>query len=77
MKYVIFQTGETVLFAESVTHAFVAGSRPVRSAGFCVLETNRNRFDEIRAKAICYGGSDSLGVTSRPEDAEYISAMWI
>ena len=77
MKYVIFQTGETVLFAESVTHAFVAGSRPVRSAGYCLLETKRNQFDDIRANVICYGGSDSLGVTSRPEDAKEIAAMWI
>ena len=68
MKYVIFLNGEVCVFPESVGHNFIAGGRPVRSAGFCRIETFRDTFDDVRATVSVWGRSDTLNVNSNPDD---------
>ena len=68
MKYIIFLNGEVCVFPETVGHNFIAGGRPVRSAGFCRIETYRDDFDDVRAKVSVWGRSDTLNVDSNPSD---------
>lgn len=66
-----------LVFADNLNHADVAGWKPVRSAGFCCIETSRNRFDDIVvANCGCYGKSESLGVTSLPDDSDYVREVF-
>lgn len=41
MKYIIFDNNEAVIFSDTTSHKSIAGERPVRSAGFCSVETYR------------------------------------
>ena len=75
MKYIIFEDGAAVLFADSNNHRDIAMTRriPVRSAGFCRIETARNQFDDIVVRTVqCYGRSDTLQVNSDPVNDEPI-----
>ena len=77
MKYVRFMDNSVLVFADNLNHADVAGWKPVRSAGFCCIETSRNRFDDIVVSNCgCYGKSESLGVTSLPDDADYVREVF-
>ena len=77
MKYIIFQDNSAVIFSESISHKSIAGDMPVSSAGFCQIETYRNQFDDIRAKASCWGKSDSLGIAAFPSDNKIIERIFI
>lgn len=74
-KYVLLDMsiGGTVIiiFPPVVSHADVAkgfhGSEAV-SAGFV-------RFDESKQELICYGKSESLGLSSDPEDSVYANYL--
>lgn len=77
MKYIVFEDGGTIVFAESKDHSHMAGNRPVRSAGFCWVETMRNQYDDLVFKdCVCYGRSDSLNVDSHPEDKDFIREVF-
>lgn len=76
MKYVIFQSGDAIIFGDFASHKDMAGNRPVMSAGFCMVETFRNQFDDIRAKVSVWGKSDSLHVESNQRDSEVLAAIF-
>ena len=76
MKYIIFESGAAVIFSDSTSHDAIADKRPVHSAGFCVVETYRNEFDDVRAKVLCYGKSESLGKTCQPGDEETLKRIF-
>ena len=76
MKYIVFKDESCVIFPDSTSHNEMAGNKPVSSAGFCIVETYRNNFDDIRANVSCYGRSDSLNVESNPQDNKIISRMF-
>lgn len=76
MKYIVFENGDAIIFADSMDHKFTANDRPVRSAGFCQIETFRNQFDDIRAKIACYGESLSLNKKSQPDDHLILERIW-
>ena len=76
MKYIRFMDNSVLVFADNLNHADVAGGKLVRSAGFCRIETSRNRFDDIVVNCGCYGKSESLGVTSLPDDADYVREVF-
>ena len=76
MKYIVFQDESSILFSESQSHLCMAGWKPVKSAGFCLIETYRNDFDDIRARVSCYGESTTLGVKSNPEDSKILEGLW-
>ena len=50
MKYIVFENGGAVLFGNELSHKDVADNRRVKSAGFCIIETGRNSFDDIVLK---------------------------
>lgn len=79
MKYIVFENGGAVLFGNELSHKDVAGNRRVKSAGFCVVETGRNSFDDIVLKTCsCFGYSESLGVEAHPcEDEQEIARVFI
>ena len=76
MKYIIFESGAAVIFCDSTSHDEMAGEKPVASAGFCIIETYRNEFDDIRARVSCYGKSESLGKTCQPGDEEILKRVF-
>lgn len=76
MKYIIFENGEPVIFPDTLSHREVAGNRPVRSAGFCAIETYLNQFDDLRAMATVWGESTSLGKKSDEKDEDIIESIW-
>ena len=53
MKYIRFMDNSVLVFADSLNHADVAGGKLVRSAGFCRIETSRNKFDDIVVNCGC------------------------
>lgn len=78
MKYIVFENGGAVLFGDELSHKDVAGNRRVRSAGFCIVETGRNSFDDIVLKTCsCFRHSESLGVKAHPcEDEQEIAHVF-
>ncbi|MFA5036146.1 MAG: hypothetical protein WC479_03125 [Candidatus Izemoplasmatales bacterium] len=64
MKYIIFNNKYPVLFSDEVTHCDVSieGMKPT-SAGHFKIKT--------------FGVSESLGLSSRPEDGKLISMLLI
>lgn len=73
MKYVIFQDNSVILFSELDDHKKMAAGRPVKSAGFCSFETERDQFDDIRcANVTVWGFSMSLDVGRLPGDEDII-----
>lgn len=76
MKYIIFSDESAVIFADEASHKFIAGDKPVRSAGFCRVETYRNEYDDICAKISCWGKSDSLGVGSILLDEQILERIF-
>ena len=76
MKYIVFQDGSAIIFADSMNHNYMANEKPVKSAGFCQIETYRNQFDDIRAKISCFGESTTLGVKADPNDAQILESLW-
>lgn len=78
MKYIVFSDMTACIFGNHVSHKAMAANRPVKSAGFCMLETTRNSFDDIRlGYCSCFGRSDSLGVESDPEDSKILEEMFM
>ena len=76
MKYLVFQDETAVVFANLISHREMA-VKPVRSAGFCRIETTRDEFDDIVARVSCWGESATLGVKSHPEtDEKTIAVMF-
>ena len=76
MKYIVFQDESAIVFSDSLSHKEVAGNKPVQSAGYCVVETYRDKYDDIRAKVSCYGDSTSLGVGSLESDNDTVARMF-
>ena len=76
MKYIVFQDNSAIIFADSMNHNYMANGRPVKSAGFCQIETYRNKFDDIRAKISCFGESTTLGVKADPNDNQILESIW-
>lgn len=77
MKYIVFEDGSAIVFAENQDHIKMANNKPVRSAGFCWVETTRNQYDDLVFKdCVCYGRSDSLNVDSRPDDKDVIREVF-
>lgn len=76
MKYIVFENSEAVIFSDTIGHDEVAGNKPVKSAGFCSIETFRNQFDDTRARVSVWGESTSLKKKSNPEDIYNISRIW-
>lgn len=76
MKYIIFENGEPVIFPDTLSHKEVAGNHPVKSAGFCTVETYLNQFDDLRAMATVWGESISLGKKSDDKDEDIIESIW-
>lgn len=89
-KYILFPAEspflcETpVLFPPWLEHAVVAAGLSQRmnglpapvSAGFVKLSVERwNGSGNEKVCALCYGSSDTLNLSSRPQDAEFIEAM--
>jgi hypothetical protein len=77
MKYLIYDRGDVfvpVIFPELINHdtisAKVSGS--VVSAGFCSV---KNNLDKNQNEWFVWGKSVSLGISSRPEDAQIITTM--
>ena len=76
MKYIVFEDQSAIIFADCYDHKNMANGRPVKSAGFCTIETYRTAFDDIRASISCYGESLTLHVTSNPYDKEILADIW-
>ena len=77
MKYIVFTSGEAILFADRCDHKFMAQGRPVRSAGFVRVETKRNRYDDVVVGSCdCYGYSHSLGVGCMEGDSERVKEIF-
>ena len=76
MKYIIFENNTAVIFSDTTSHKSIAGERPVRSAGFCSVETYRNEWDDIRANISVWGYSSTLKKKSDPEDALILKEMF-
>lgn len=76
MKYIILNDNTPVIFPDTASHDFIAANRRVRSAGFCMVETYRNQFDDIRAKVTTWGRSESLNIDSSPEDASILERLF-
>ena len=76
MKYIVFQDNSAIIFADSMNHNHMANGRPVKSAGFCQIETYRNQFDDIRAKISCFGESITLGVKADMNDNQILESIW-
>lgn len=79
MKYVAYESEggrqDVVLFPADVAHDTIAeaigknfGAGAVLSAGFVIFH---NKAGIVRAKT--YGGSTSLGINSRPGDAQLVA----
>ena len=66
LKYIVFDTGEFVVFSKHIMHAdiFVSGHKPV-SAGF-VVGLPGDKFK-------CTGRSESLDLNCRDEDTDLIN----
>jgi hypothetical protein len=54
----------------------MANGKPVKSAGFCQIETYRTQFDDIRAKISCFGESTTLGIKADPNDNQILESIW-
>ncbi len=76
MKYIVFRDESCAIFPDSTSHKEIAGNKPVKSAGFCIVETYRNNFDDICANVSCYGKSDSLNIESSPNDNNILCRMF-
>lgn len=76
MKYIVFQDNSAIIFADSMNHSYIANGRPVRSAGFCQIETYRNKFDDVCAKISCFGESTTLKVKADPNDNQILESIW-
>ena len=63
MKYIVFEDRTAVIFAESVSHKFIAGDRLVHSAGFCSIAVHETDFG-THVGISTYGRSDSLNKDS-------------
>ena len=77
MKYIVFEDDTAIVFADSSSHKAMAGTKPVRSAGFCLIETHRNAFDDVRAKVSVWGESTTLNKKSNPQDVETLQRIWM
>lgn len=66
-KYIVFKDGTVEMFPVRQIHVLVANGRPVSSAGFFSISIDGN--------VKCYGGSDSLGISSHPDDTEIVREM--
>lgn len=77
MKYVVFQDDTAAIFSDMIDHKSMA-IKPVKSAGFCIIETGRNQFDDICVKECsCFGNSHTLKLKSDPlYDKEIIKRMF-
>ena len=67
LKYIIILIGGlplAVVFDPILSHREIAGHFKALSAGFCCLDGD---------KAIVWGGSVTLDIKSKPEDAEILS----
>jgi hypothetical protein len=67
-KYIIVRSSGTevpLVFSPLLIHADVARGSKVRSAGFCELDSG--------GKWVVGGGSTSLKLSSRPEDAAILN----
>jgi hypothetical protein len=72
MKYIIFDTGQSVIFPPTIQHdEMVTKGRKPKTAGQCMLFAEGSN-----VTVSCFGGSTTLGIESSPkEDAEIISEM--
>ena len=78
MKYIVFADNTVCIFPNNCSHKWMAFGRPVISAGFCSIETFKDKFDITRATVYCYGRSDSLNIDSHKDmDERLISQMWV
>ena len=67
-KYIIIKHAEwevPLVFSPLLSHKHVAGTAEVESAGYCQLD--------IAGRWITGGGSDSLELSSRPQDADILN----
>lgn len=72
MKYIMFIDETFVILPRSQNHSDYAGSKVPISAGYLIMESYRNQYDDIRYRVSCYGQSDSMGLSSRKDDSEII-----
>lgn len=71
LKYIMVR-GCPIIFDETQTHAEVAAGRDVDSAGFVIINADK---DKILVE--CYGKSMSLGIKSKPaQDSNRIKRMF-
>ena len=77
MKYITFFDNTAVVFPDTASHKEIAGDKLVRSAGYCRVETYRDKYDNVRAKVSCWGKSDSLGVASMLLDERLVANIFI
>ena len=67
MKYIVFTDNTAVIFSNMIDHRSMA-IKPVHSAGFCIIETYRNQFDDISVSTCtCYGRSETLNKSADPD----------
>lgn len=67
MKYVIIGDAFPIILHEAIEHRSVVGETPATSAGFVAI---KNVGGIIQAR--CYGHSQSLNMSSAPDDSELI-----
>ncbi len=69
MKYVVTKDG-AIVFSEGIVHAHVARGMVVLGAGFCSIEPELEKSENLVAR--CFGKSISLGIKSRGREDEEI-----
>jgi len=70
LKYIIIEhkgSEAAILFPSDLLHQDVAGTKKVKSAGFCVLDAN--------GKWLVGGGSISLNCDPRPHDVNILNGL--
>lgn len=73
----MFLDNSAIVFSDRCDHKYMANGRPVKSAGFCSIETKRNQFDDVvLSYCSCYGQSTSLGVKADPCDSEIVQEIF-
>jgi hypothetical protein len=67
-KYIILDTAcqEPIVFSPLLNHNFIAGEKPVLSAGFCAYDKTLNEWH-------VWGKSVTLEKHSHPEDAKILN----
>jgi hypothetical protein len=72
-KYIIIKHAEwevPVVFSPLLSHKQVAGTTSIESAGYCQLD--------IAGCWVTGGGSDSLDLSARPQDADILNErLWL